>query len=297
MDNLIRIASILVVVLATGMLVVSAVALYAARRLIYPPRSRPTTTMTVDRHDFEAVSFLTRDGLTLRGWFVPAPRPKGAVVLCHGYAGDCSPDFIYAPLLRDAGYNILFFDFRGHGASDGHNTSLVYLERVDLLAALDFLKSRGIPRVALLGFSMGGAIVLATAPASPMVAGVISDCAFAELRQVIQVAAAARGFPDLLCPLIGWLAVVFASVQLRANLFSSDPIRWIGKIAPRPVLIMHAGADREVPAAQAQQLFDAADEPKELWIAPNAGHRRIEEVAPNEYRKRVLDFLDRVFAG
>ena len=53
--------------------------------------------------------------------------------------------------------------------------------------------------------------------------------------------------------------------------------------------------DRDVPAIQAQQLFAAAGEPKELWIVPNAGHRRIEEIASAEYRKRVLDFLDRLF--
>jgi uncharacterized protein len=291
------IVSILGVAVAIGILLTAAVPLYAARRLIYPPRSHPDPIWTDDRHEFEAVSFPTPDGLRLRGWFVPAQHPKGTLVLCHGYAGDCSPDFIYAALLRGAGYNALFFDFRGHGSSDGRRTSLVYLERVDLLAALDFLKSRDIPRVALLGFSMGGAIALATAPTSPMVAGVISDCAFAELSQVIQVAAVARGFPKWISPFLGWLTVAFASVQVRANMFSADPIHWVGKIAPRPVLIMHAGADRDVPAVQARQLFAAAHEPKELWIVPNAEHRRIEQVAPDEYRQRVIDFLDRLFVG
>jgi fermentation-respiration switch protein FrsA (DUF1100 family) len=51
-----------------------------------------------------------------------------------------------------------------------------------------------------------------------------------------------------------------------------------------------------VPAEQARQLFAAARDPKELWIVPNAGHRRIEELARDEYRQRVIDFLDRVFA-
>jgi uncharacterized protein len=296
MDPLNGVAIILFLALAVFALIVSAVAWYAARQLLYPARRRPDETIVGNRDGFEAVSFLTPDGLRLRGWFVPAPRAKGTLVLCHGYAGDCTPDFVYAPLLRDANYNTLFFDFRGHGESDGCCTSLVYLERSDLLAALDFLRSRGITRVALLGFSMGGAIVLATASFSPMVAGVISDCAFAELRLVIQVAAEARGFPKWTSPLIGWLAVVFASAQLRVDLFSADPIRWIGKISPRPVLIMHAGADRDVPSVQARQLFAAAQEPKELWIVPNAAHRQIEEFAGDEYRKRVIDFVDRLFA-
>jgi pimeloyl-ACP methyl ester carboxylesterase len=251
-DALIGIASLLALVLAIPMLSLLVVAWVGAGRVTHPPRTLTKTAMVDDDHEFEAVSFLARDGLTLRGWFVPARNPKGTIVLCHGYMGDCSPDFTYMPHLCNAGYNTFFFDFRGHGASDGTNSSLVYQERGDLLAALDFLSSRGISRVALLGFSMGGAIALATAPASPMVAGVISDCGFSALSQVIQVAAVARGFPNWIGPLLGWLTVVCASVQLRANLFSADPIRWIGKIAPRPVLIMHGGNDRDVPAFQAR---------------------------------------------
>jgi alpha-beta hydrolase superfamily lysophospholipase len=291
-------ATILVLVLLASLTLavsLSAIAGYASEKLIHPPHRQPSASPTDYGLEFESVSFPSSDGVTLRGWFIPAPNPKGTIVLCHGFAGDCSPDLSYAPLFREAGYSSLVFDFRGHGASDGDYTSLVFFERRDLLAALDFLRSRGITRIGLIGFSMGGAIALATAPQSPMVVGVISDCAFAKLRTIVQNAFTARGFPKWLTLLLGWLTIATAGLRLRANLSSADPIHWVAKIAPRPVLIMHGGNDQEVPATEARRLYDAAKEPKEIWIVPGASHRRIEEVAGNEYRRRVTDFFARAF--
>ncbi len=282
--------------LALGALMLFASAWSAASQLIHPP-CRPATTSPLDYGlEFESISFPARDGLTLRGWFIQAPDAQGTIVLCHGYAGDCSPDLIYAPLLHEAGFNTLFFDFRGHGASDGTFVSLVYFERGDLLAALDFLRARGITRVGLFGFSMGGAIAIATAPQSPLVVGIVSDCAFAELHCIVQSRVRARGFPSWLAALLGWLIVACASIRLRANLFSADPLRWVDQVAPRPLLIMHAENDADVPAEQARRLYAAARAPKELWIVPNAIHRAIEDVARDEYRQRVIDFFSRAFA-
>lgn len=272
-----------------------AIAGYASGQLIHPLRRLPSTSPADYGLEFESVSFPSRDAVTLRGWFISAPNPKGTVVLCHGFAGDCSPDLVYAPLFREAGYSTLFFDFRGHGASNGDFTSLVYFERRDLLAAFDFLRLRGIRHIGLIGFSIGGAIALATAPLNPVVVGVISDCAFAELQTIVENAFAARRFLKWLAPLLGWLTIVIASLRLRANLFSADPIHSVGKIAPRPLLIMHGGKDQEVPATEARRLYDAAKEPKELWIVPGAAHRKLEEIACAEYRRRVIEFFDHAF--
>jgi len=290
-------AGLILIVLTCLSAGIAAVACNGARQLIYPPHRRADRTPVDYGLAHESVSFSTRDGLTLRGWFIPAADPARAIIFCHGYSGDCSPDLVYAPLLHNAGYNLLLFDFRGHGASGGDFTSLVYFERADVLAALDYLCARGITRVGLLGFSMGGAAALAAAPLSPLVVGVISDCTFAELWHVTRQAARRRGLPEPLASAVGWLIVLVASIRLRANLFSADPVRWIGKLAPRPVLIMHGAADADAPVAEAHQLFRAAREPKELWLVPGAAHRKIEEAAAEEYRRRVFEFFERAFDG
>ena len=129
-------------------------------QLIYPPHRRASQAPADYGFAHESVTFPSRGGVMLRGWFIPATDSDRAIIICHGYSGDCSPDLVYAPLLHAAGYHLLFFDFRGHGASDGDYTSLVYFERDDVLAALNYLCARGIPRISLLGFSMGGAVAL-----------------------------------------------------------------------------------------------------------------------------------------
>lgn len=270
----------------------------AAGELVYPTRRHATfTPADYGAMDAEPVSFMSQDGLTLRGWFLPAPGPvKGTIICSHGYAGECSPDLIYAPMFNRAGYHVMLFDYRGHGASEGTFTSLVYYERGDLLCGLEYLRSRGIARVGLIGFSMGGAITLSTAPLSPMVVGAVSDCTFGELNRVISTAAEERGVPHVIAALLGYLVQAAASVRLRANLFSADPIRHIAEISPRPVLIMHGEADEAIPVSEASRLYGAAREPKELWTVPGAHHRRIEDVAPEEYRRRVIEFFDRAFS-
>jgi fermentation-respiration switch protein FrsA (DUF1100 family) len=285
--------SLVLVILIAVVWWIASIAWKGSTQLIYPPHRLPTATPADFDLESEPISFKSHDGIILRGWFIPAPDSVRAIILCHGYSGDCSPDLVYAPLLHTAGYHLLFFDFRGHGASDGTCTSLVSFERADLLAALAHLWSRGITRVGLLGFSMGGAIALASASLSPLVVGVISDCAFAELWHIPRQVARRRGLPEPFAAAVGWCVVLFASMRLRANLSSADPVRWIDKIAPRPVLIMHGIADADAPVAEAYQLFRVAREPKELWLVPGATHRKIEEIACEEYRKRVIEFFER----
>jgi pimeloyl-ACP methyl ester carboxylesterase len=127
---------ILLVLIGLGLALV-ALAARGARQLIYPLHRRAGATPADYGLAFEPVAFHTRDGLTLRGWFIPAAASMRALIFCHGYSGDCSPDLIHALLLRGAGYNLLLFDFRGHGASGGNSTSVVYFERADVVVALE----------------------------------------------------------------------------------------------------------------------------------------------------------------
>jgi pimeloyl-ACP methyl ester carboxylesterase len=264
------------------------------RQLIYAHHVSPSQSPDDLGLSAEKISFQNHAGQTLRGWFIPAPNAKGTIVFAHGYAGNCSPDLGYSLLFYRAGYNTLFFDFRGHGASDPSPISIVYFERDDLCCALDFLKSRGIQRVGLVGFSMGGAVALTTAAISPMVIGVISDSTFANIEMATTSRIVQHGIPYWIASKLGWLIVALASIRLRANLFSANPIRWIDKISPRPVLVMHGDRDIDVPVESAHLLFKTAREPKQLWIVPNATHRKIEEVVPEEYQRRLVQFFDEI---
>jgi fermentation-respiration switch protein FrsA (DUF1100 family) len=203
------------------------------------------------------------------------------------------PDIEYAPTFHDNGYNVLMFDFRGHGGSEGQRVSMGYHERLDLLGAVDYLRSRGIDRVGVLGFSMGGAVAISAAPQSEAIRAVVSDGAFARLGSAIVSGARERGLPGWVAAWVSPLMICLASLRLGAWLPKADPIRWVDKIAPRALLIVHGGLDPYVSLAEVQELYAKAGEPKELWVVPEAGHRMVDKQRPDEYRAKLLAFFDK----
>jgi alpha-beta hydrolase superfamily lysophospholipase len=253
---------------------------------------------------YEGVAFTSRDGLTLCGWFIPAPEAKGTVIFCHGHAGSMDPDVKYAPAFHERGYNVLMFDFRGHGRSEGQRVSMGYYERQDLLGAIDYLRGREIDCVGVLGFSMGGAVAMATAPQSEAIRAVVSDGGFARLSDAIAAgvrerAASSRsgqGLPGFLASLVGHLIIWLTGLRLGCSLSEADPIRWMDEIAPRALFIIQGALDPFVTVEEAGELYAAAGEPKEIWVVPEAGHRQADRRHPEEYRHRVLAFFDQWLA-
>jgi fermentation-respiration switch protein FrsA (DUF1100 family) len=246
---------------------------------------------------YEDVSFHSRDDLSLGGWFIPADSARGTVILCHGHAGSMDPDTIYTPWLHEAGFNVLMFDFRAHGRSGGDRVSMGYFERQDLLGAIDHLQSRGIKEVGVLGFSMGGAVGLITAPQSEAIRAVISDGGFARLENaMLGWARGQKDLPRWLTLPLTRLVIAVAGRRLGARLPRADPIRWVGRIAPRAVFFIHGDRDPYVTVADVEALYAAAGEPKELWRVSEAGHRRVDRLRPDEYRERVVGFFERHLA-
>ena len=284
---------LLIAALAVVILIAGAVGLFGSQQVIR--RRTPDRRTDPDEYglSYEEEAFKSRDGLTLRGWFIPAENPRGTIVFCHGHAGSMDPDIEYAPAFHDNGYNVLMFDFRGHGRSEGERVSMGYHERLDLLGAVDYLRSRGIDRVGVLGFSMGGAVAISAAPQSEAIAAVISDGGIARLGNAIAGGVKERGSPSWIAAWVGPLIVCFAGLRPGAWLPKADPIRWVDKIAPRALLIIHGGLDPYVSLAEIEELYAKAGEPKELWVVPEADHRRVDRHHPDQYRARLLAFFDK----
>jgi pimeloyl-ACP methyl ester carboxylesterase len=275
--------------------------------LIKSPKPDEPTSPEEYGLPFTEVLFPSSDGLGLRGWFIPAEGVdvasleeydwaaggKGTIVLAHGRFGSKDSDLKYVPWLREGGYNCLMFDFRGHGRSEGDYTSFGYHERKDLHGALDFLRSKNISTVGVLGFSLGGAVGITTAAEREEIVAVVADGAFVELRDALARGAEERHLPRWLTRLLGPSILWLAGKRVGGDLEESDPLRWVDKIAPRALFLIHGEHDPYVSVDDVQRLYEKAGEPKELWIAPGAGHRRVDEVYPDEYRERVLGFFDR----
>lgn len=240
---------------------------------------------------FETIEFKTSDGLTLHGVWIPTSGSTRAVIVMHGHGGSYDFDLYRAPSLHNAGFNVLFFDFRAHGRSEGKRMTFGYEERRDVLGAIEFLHSRGMQHIGLLGFSYGGIVSMLFGAEFHAVEAVISDGGPARMRTAIAARGVEMGFPLWLTKLLAWLIISMTSLRLGANLFQYEPTRWVGKISPRPILFIHGDHDQYLP--DFDDLYGAAKLPKELWRLPDAGHTTASQLYPEEHARRVVEFFNR----
>jgi len=239
---------------------------------------------------FEEVTFKATDGLALHGWWIPNAGSDRAVVIMHGHGGSMDWDIHRAPAFHAAGFSVLLFDFRAHGHSEGTTITFGYLERQDVLGAVEFLRGRGVLRIGLLGFSFGGIAAMLATPICPNIAAVITDGGPARMRSAMAARGVEWGAPRWLSVPLAWLTVAMTSLRLKANLFRYEAVRWVGQISPRPILFIHAGRDQYLP--DFDDLYAAARPPKEVWYVPEAGHTKVSELLPDEFQRRVIAFFD-----
>jgi pimeloyl-ACP methyl ester carboxylesterase len=256
---------------------------------------RPRTVFHVPAEyglEGEEVTFTASDGLELRGCWIPAARrPAPALIVLHGHGGSLDGDLHRAPAFHEAGFDVFLFDFRAHGASRGKVASFGWLERNDVLGAVAYVRSRGSGRVGLLGFSYGGIAAMVAAPLCPDAHAVASDGGPARMRSAIAARGAELHVPHWLSSFFAWLIIAVTCLRMRENLFRYDAVRWVGRIAPRPILFIHGEDDAYLP--DFDDLWNAAGQPKEAWRLPGVGHTKASEVYPEEFNRRVIAFFTR----
>jgi uncharacterized protein len=241
---------------------------------------------------FEDAEFRSGDGLTLHGWYIPRPDSNRTVIICSGANGSMDADLAAAPWLHASGLNVLLFDWRGHGRSEGQIVTLGLNERYDLLAAVALAKSKGAQRIGVLGFSMGGTVALTTAAACPDIDAVAVDSAFVHTTSAIAGAMQERHVPERAAYLLARLFLLTASLRFGFNLFAVEPLKAIERIAPRPVLMMYGERDLCVPASEVRLLYQRAREPRQLWQVPEAAHRNLQLYRAEEYRQKIVEFFE-----
>jgi pimeloyl-ACP methyl ester carboxylesterase len=240
---------------------------------------------------YESVEFKATDGVILRGVWIPTSGSDKAVIILHGHGGSYDFDLYRAPALHEAGFSVLLFDFRAHGRSEGRRMTFGYEERWDVLGAIEFLHSRSIQRIGLLGFSYGGIVSMLVTPDCPDIQAVVTDGGPARMRTSIAARGVEMGSPLWLSKVIAWLIISITSLRLGVNLFHYEPIRWVGKITPRPILFIHGDHDQFLP--DFDELYAAASFPKELWRLSDAGHTTASLLYPEEHTRRVVDFFSK----
>jgi uncharacterized protein len=287
----------------------------------------------------ESIRFFS-DGQRLDGdlWH-PSSSPSSAVVIaCSGYLGlkGLQPAR-FARALVPGGYACLSFDYRGFGFSDGERGRLVPSEQVeDIRAAVDYLCSRddtGTVPIVLLGWGLGGALVIAEAADDQRVAAVLALNAIADGYRTTRALHDDASWAQLTARLeqdrvdrlrYGRSALIpaFDVVRLRGSTrdyveselykdsgfgfpvtcqasehllrFSVEHL--VGRIAPRPLFLAHGAANDLYSPEEAQRLYELAGDPRELHLLDGAGHSEWMHNGHQTFRQLIgliTDFLQR----
>ena len=247
---------------------------FSQSRLIYYPElpSRAVDATPADIGlPFENAQLTTGDGIRLHAWYVPAPAARGTLLFNHGNAGNIAHRLDSIRLFHSLDLNVLIFDYRGYGESEGKPTEKGTYR--DAMAAWKYLhENRGIDphEIVIFGRSLGAAIAVDLASQVPS-AGVIIESAFTSVS-------------DMAAHLYPWLPARF----LVRYKYDSDVK--IGRISS-PLLLMHSRDDEIIPFSQGRELFAHANEPKQ-FLELQGGHNDGSHASRDIYTQTLQQFLD-----
>ena len=226
--------------------------IFQSHLVFYPETGREfTATPSQVGLAYEDIHLNTSDGISLHGWYIPAPQPRGTVLFLHGNAGNISHRLDSVQMFHRLGYSTLIFDYRGYGDSGGTPTEQGTYR--DAEAAWRYLiEQRHIPscRIVLFGESLGGAVA-----------------AWLAARQKPAALVIASGFTSV--------------PDFAQHIYPYLPVRWLARMrydtrenlrfVTAPVLIAHSPEDEIIPFEHGRALFAAANPPK-LFLELAGGH-------------------------
>lgn len=231
-----------------------------AGALLHPGR-RPLTTA---RPAGCADETFTGADVRLQGWRCAATAARrGTIVYLHGVADNRAGAASVAERFGPLGFDVVAYDSRAHGASDGDACTYGFHEKADLARVLDTLETGP---VVLVGASLGAAVALQTAAVDRRVSAVVAAETFSDLRTV-----AAERAPWIIKAGSFGRALGIAERRGRFRVDDVNPARAAASIAV-PVFLVHGEADRETPPAHSRRVFEALAGPRRFELVPGAGH-------------------------
>lgn len=284
--NLIKFAASVILAALLGLYF--GVPLWQVHNAMHPPRF-PITISPADLGlDYIDVTLSTEDDLTLHGWYIPSTN-RAAVILVHAFNGNRTGTIYHAALLAKHGYGVLLYDTRLEGESEGDLNALGWEDHLDVFAALDYLHQRpevDPERIGVLGLSAGAKTALYAVTQTDEIGAVVAEGT--RWRTFEDLLIYDAELDDYIWLPTMWLSYKYAEVA--SGIRNPTPLsQAVSHTSSTPLLLIAAGGE----LATSQAYFDAADEPKTLWVRDEPGHQ-IDALfdQPEEYERRVIGFLD-----
>ncbi len=253
--------------------------------------------------DYLDVCIPTVGDRLLQGWLLLHQGERRVIVMAHGYRG-CKEQMLgLSVFLWKAGFNVLLFNYRGHGHDREYGELLTLGEREleDFQAALDFVENyfhaQGIaePIIGALGGSLGAAVALTATSRNPKIRAVWADSSFSSRKDVVaynwQKQFHLPTYPVM--ELTEWLFFC----RTGHSLSDFSPAQEVAKIAPRPIYFVHSEGDQIIPISHSYALHEATNSPKTLWIEKGGEHCSVYFNNRDEYRRRLIVFFEQALQG
>ena len=227
---------------------------------------------------------------SVHGWLVRGRRGDGVVLLVHSLRSNRIEMLSRAKFLNEQGYGVLLIDLRAHGETPGDRITFGLGEAEDVEASIAYLRN-AFPgeRIAAIGVSLGAAAIVLSKHAPRLDAVVLES-----LHPTIEEAVENRlrlhlgEFGPVFSPLLLWQL----SFRFGTSPDELSPIKRIGDLNA-PLLLISGTDDQHTKVAETERLFEAARQPKEIWIVPGGGHFNMHAYAGKEYENRISGFLER----
>ncbi len=227
---------------------------------------------------------------TLEGWLMPVEKPKGTVVMFHGYAGWKGELLPAAEAFWALGYRTLLIDFPGSGGSEGDDTTIGYHEAQDVRAVYDYARQQ-FPeeKLVLYGFSMGAVAIMRAVDAYDIAPdALVLGCPFSTMRETIHNRFRMLGVPPVV---FADLLVFWGGLQHGYWAFSHNPVDYAKRITI-PTLLLCGQQDQRVTLAEIERIYQALAGPKRLVIFERADHESYAGHDAPRWKKAVSSFLE-----
>ncbi|MEK6278172.1 MAG: alpha/beta fold hydrolase [Actinomycetota bacterium] len=218
------------------------------------------------------------EGLAWELWLPDSEPPWPGILVLHGAGSRKENHADFARLACGSGWAALGYDQRGHGDSDGEMSPQAIADAGAMARLLGSQDGVDPSRVCVRGSSLGGFVAIHTAAVSDSIAGVIAICPAGE-RMLLS-------------------GLRKGKLEMRADVSALEP--WLEEhdlreavelVGAKPLILLHARGDDEVPAQWSKELYERASDPRKLVVVPGGHHRSVQHDA--ELQSVALRWIER----